>query len=173
MWTPLRCVHNCTAPAAPGHMPCIAGAPHRAHRPSGGVVVACGTRGWFDYSPSAIGSHQVPDVVVGILVASISGHLRLHPRSRAVCARRGPYENIHTRHRSYVRPWHRGEPIRRAEPGRNRFGAAALRAAGRPRSGCSARPARFAAGRGTPTTRATGVRCGSEGSASRAQGRAG
>ena len=77
----LRCVEGCAAMAAPRHVPSVACAPNRRHRPAPVVVVvavgaACR---WYD-DPAAIGGYEVADVVVGELVARI-GHCDVVPRT--------------------------------------------------------------------------------------------
>lgn len=95
VWTTSGGVDGSSAPAAPGHVPIVAGAPHGAHRPSrvaAGVV--CWARCGRHYDPSSIGVHQVADVMVRELV---SHHFRYLPSRCYTRARE------HSLVRSYVR----------------------------------------------------------------------
>lgn len=68
--------------AAPGHMPAIACAPHRAHRPSGGaIVVAVRTGCRRHHNPAAVGVDQVGDEVVWEVFAPRVGHREVLPRA--------------------------------------------------------------------------------------------
>jgi hypothetical protein len=72
----LRCVDRVSAPAAPGHVPVVACAPHRADRPAGIVVgVTVGSARWWHDHPD-----KVANKVVGELVARF-GHGDVVPRT--------------------------------------------------------------------------------------------
>ena len=71
-------VNRYPAPTSPGHMPCVAGAPYRTHRPTGiGIRMPGRTRGRLDDNPSACGRHNIPDEVIRKLVSPRPGHSRL------------------------------------------------------------------------------------------------
>ena len=63
-------VKGCAAMASPLHVPVVACAPHRRHRPAPVAVVVAGgaARRWDDH-PSALGFNQIADEVVRELVA--------------------------------------------------------------------------------------------------------
>ena len=82
VWPRLGRVKNCAAPAAPRHMPAIAGAPHGTHRPATvAVVMAVGATGRGHHHPTAPGGYEVADKVVGEVVAGRFGHRAVVPRA--------------------------------------------------------------------------------------------
>jgi hypothetical protein len=91
----LRCVKNCAAPAAPGHVPAITGAPHRANRPTVlAVVVAVRATRRRHHHPPAPGSREVAHKVVGEVVATRIGHHDGLPKTSDIAAGRA---NRHAR----------------------------------------------------------------------------
>jgi hypothetical protein len=77
----LRRIDEFAAPAAPRHMPAVAGAPDGADRPAAvAVAVAVWAAGWWHGHPSAIGRYEVANKVVGEFVARI-GHCDVVPRT--------------------------------------------------------------------------------------------
>ena len=74
-------VKDCAAPAAPRHVPVIAGAPHRANRPARlPVSVAVRAARWRHDHPAALRVDEVANVVVGEVVAR-PGHGEVLPRA--------------------------------------------------------------------------------------------
>jgi hypothetical protein len=84
-------------------MPCVAGAPHRTHRPAAiGIRMSIRTCSRLHHDPSAIGHHQIPNEVVRKLLAPTLGHLPQPLTPEAPIGDAVPYGIIPTRFRSYV-----------------------------------------------------------------------
>ena len=80
----LGCVKHCAAPTSPRHVPAVACTPHGADRPTRlAAVMACWAARWWHHHPTALGGHEVADVVVGGVVATGPRHPAVVPRTTA------------------------------------------------------------------------------------------
>jgi hypothetical protein len=78
----LRRVKHCAAMASPRHVPPVAGAPDRTHRPASvAVVVAGGAARRRHHDPALPRGHEVTDKVVGEFGAAWIGHGDVVPQT--------------------------------------------------------------------------------------------